>query len=331
MTPDLADRFAGIALGHVTREYPNKLDHVLAGPDDCAQPPRPAPGLLRQLRLAFLRAWRTGCWRISTGAFPAMPSAAGDPRLVRRASGPRPDRRRVRLPRAAPPRAGSSGHMAGPGCSSWRRNWRCRRRRRDASGRRPLEPLARIFVARFTAFLPLATYPVRAGVHSNTAFAVRLALDYQDEALRPLLTDTARRWYAGDADCQAWEPGGDEFLSPALIEAECMRAALARQGIPSMVRRIPAPGRAATADDAVHAGDGQRPQRRQDRASGRAQSEPGVVLAGAGRLHPRSGGDTADSSDSYRRQPAACQRRIHGRALAVQFRDTGTGVRAPPG
>ena len=29
-----------------------------------------------------------------------------------------------------------------------------------------------------------------------------------------------------DADCQAWEPGGDEFLSPALIEAECMRAAL---------------------------------------------------------------------------------------------------------
>src|SRR5665213_1881414 len=39
MTPDLARSFATIALGHVTREYPNKLDHVLAGPGD-AQGPR---------------------------------------------------------------------------------------------------------------------------------------------------------------------------------------------------------------------------------------------------------------------------------------------------
>jgi len=75
-------------------------------------------------------------------------------------------------------------------------------------------------------FLPLATYPIRAGVHTNTAFAVRLALEYPDAALRALLLETARRWYAADSDCQAWEPGGDEFLSPALIEAECMRAAL---------------------------------------------------------------------------------------------------------
>jgi hypothetical protein len=92
-----------------------------------------------------------------------------------------------------------------------------------------LEPLARAFVARFTAFLPLATYPVRAGVHTNTAFAVRLALDYPDEALRGSLKEAARRWYAQDTDCQAWEPGGDEFLSPALIEAECMHAALLEQ------------------------------------------------------------------------------------------------------
>ncbi len=54
----------------------------------------------------------------------------------------------------------------------------------------------------------------------------RLASDYQDNTLRAALTDAARRWYSGDTDCQAWEPGGDEFLSPALIEAECMRAVL---------------------------------------------------------------------------------------------------------
>ena len=38
LTAELADRFAGIALGHVTREYPNKLDHVLNGPADARGP-----------------------------------------------------------------------------------------------------------------------------------------------------------------------------------------------------------------------------------------------------------------------------------------------------
>ena len=83
---------------------------------------------------------------------------------------------------------------------------------------------------RFRAFLPVATYPVRAGTHGNTAFALRLAADgaaaLGDGDLRAAVVDAARRWYMGDADCQAWEPGGDDFLSPALIEAECLRRLL---------------------------------------------------------------------------------------------------------
>jgi hypothetical protein len=71
---------------------------------------------------------------------------------------------------------------------------------------------------------------MRAGVHSNTAFALRLACDYAetcgDQALGALLADKARGWYGGDADCQSWEPSGDDFLSSALIEAECMRRLL---------------------------------------------------------------------------------------------------------
>src|SRR5512142_1173498 len=38
LTPQIASRFARIALGHVTREYPNKLDHVLEGPEDALGP-----------------------------------------------------------------------------------------------------------------------------------------------------------------------------------------------------------------------------------------------------------------------------------------------------
>src|SRR3954467_357709 len=38
LTLERADALAAIALGHVTREYPNKLDHVLAGDEDARTP-----------------------------------------------------------------------------------------------------------------------------------------------------------------------------------------------------------------------------------------------------------------------------------------------------
>ena len=67
---------------------------------------------------------------------------------------------------------------------------------------------------------------MRAGVHSNTAFALLLADTYAeavgDEPLAALLRMKAGQWYGADADCQAWEPSGDEFLSSALMEAAAM-------------------------------------------------------------------------------------------------------------
>jgi hypothetical protein len=91
--------------------------------------------------------------------------------------------------------------------------------------------LAEIFAQRFRDFLPIAPYPVRVGTHFNTAFALRMAADYAetvgDLSLLSLLRTTGERWYAGDLDCPAWgEPSGDDFLSPTLIEAECMRRLL---------------------------------------------------------------------------------------------------------
>jgi Protein of unknown function (DUF2891) len=93
-----------------------------------------------------------------------------------------------------------------------------------------LQPLAEAFAQRFLDFLPKATYPVRSGGHSNTAFALALAMEYaqscKDDALAHAVTRAARDWYLDDADCQAWEPGGEDFLSPSLMEAECMRCVL---------------------------------------------------------------------------------------------------------
>ncbi len=93
-----------------------------------------------------------------------------------------------------------------------------------------LHPLVAMVADRFTVWLPKADFPVRAGVHANTAFALALTWEYAaiagDEDLAQLVRRKALSWYADDASCQAWEPSGDDFLSPALVEAELMRRVL---------------------------------------------------------------------------------------------------------
>jgi hypothetical protein len=105
-------------------------------------------------------------------------------------------------------------------------------------------PLAQLISQRFIEFLPKAIHPIRAGVHSNTAFALSLAHEYALTAtgnpLRAQIEASATKWFGGDHDCQAWEPSLDDFLSPALMEAECMRRVLPRdQFKPWLSRFLP--------------------------------------------------------------------------------------------
>jgi DUF2891 family protein len=88
-----------------------------------------------------------------------------------------------------------------------------------------LKPLASSFSDRLRVYLETLTYPIRVGTHFNTPFALILSLSWAeafDPELAHQIRDRARHWFAADRDCQAWEPGGDEFLSPALIEALCI-------------------------------------------------------------------------------------------------------------
>ena len=95
---------------------------------------------------------------------------------------------------------------------------------------RYLVPLAEMLTSSFLSWLPKATYPVRYGVHSNSAFGLSLALPYAkaraqagDSALLEAMTAAAQRWYTADANYPgAWEPSGQDFLSPALVEAELL-------------------------------------------------------------------------------------------------------------
>jgi hypothetical protein len=94
-----------------------------------------------------------------------------------------------------------------------------------------LAPLAQEIAARYIDFLPRQTYPIRRGVHANTAFGIAFALDYARAVghveLENLLVARSIDYFAEDADYPArWEPGGDDFFSPALMEADLMRRVL---------------------------------------------------------------------------------------------------------
>ncbi len=103
----------------------------------------------------------------------------------------------------------------------------------DADGRRwtaHFAPLAAALTRNFLQWLPKATYPIRYGVHGNSAFGLSLALPYArlqagagDGELLAAITAAARRWFAGDRDYPGGlEPSGADFLSPALVEVELM-------------------------------------------------------------------------------------------------------------
>ena len=224
----LADGFASLALAHVRREYPNKLDHVLNAASDVKGP--------RDLHPVFYGSfdWHSnvhGYWLLATlrRTVPGL-SARGriDELFDAQLTHENVDGEVAYL--AEPMR----GTFERPYGWAWLLMLAAElTRHTDADGRRwsaALEPLADVFVERFRNFLPRATYPIRVGTHFNSAFAIALAFEYAEQArdaeLSELLRTTALEWFRGDADCQAWEPGGDDFLSSALIEAECMRRVL---------------------------------------------------------------------------------------------------------
>lgn len=220
-----ASRFAAAALGHVTREYPNKMDHVLSGPEDVQAP--------RALHPIFFGSfdWHScvhGWWTLFTlvRLYPDLPEAAAIRALADELFTPE----NVAVETAYLDRPGGRGFERPYGWA-WLLMLAAELERHESPHAETLRPLSLAFAQRFRDFLPLAGYPVRVGTHYNTAFALRLTLDYAgcagDDALADMCSDRARLWHSGDRDCQAWEPSQDEFLSPALMEAALMRRTMA--------------------------------------------------------------------------------------------------------
>jgi len=222
----LADRLAVIALAHVTREYPNKLGQTLSRGAEIA-----SPAMLHPIFFGSFD-WHScvhSYWMLAylLRRFPQMAHAADIALLFNTAFVPR----NVDGECAYFNRDSERGFERPYGWA-----WLLKLTAElhgfvDRPWYTHLTPLAHLIVRRFLDYLPLATYPVRVGTHFNTAFALALSHDYavvaKHDDLAQRLRDKASQWYGADRDCPAWgEPGGDDFLSPTLIEVECMRRLL---------------------------------------------------------------------------------------------------------
>ncbi len=227
-----AGRFAALALRCLHQEYPNKISHTMKGDADARAP--------RELTPAFYGCydWHSavhGHWLLVrlTRLYP-------DATFARTA--------RMELARSLTPQniAAEAAYLERADRASFERpyglawllqlcaelrEWSDPQARQWASTLAPLEAAAG---KKLKTWLPKLQYPIRIGEHSQTAFSFGLVWDWArvsgDTDLRALLESTARRFYLNDKSCPlAYEPSGEDFLSPCLAEADFMRRVLDRR------------------------------------------------------------------------------------------------------
>jgi hypothetical protein len=218
MNVDAASRLAQLALAAVRREYPHKLDHVVHEPESVNH---------RELHPAFYGAfdWHSsvhGHWTLARLLLvaPELPEAHEIREVFDEHFAADKIEREAEYCRAHP----GFERMYG-----WA--WLLELARELLRTPWNIQPLADVIASHYIAFLPKQSYPIRTGTHNNTAVGLGFALDYaravKHQALVDVIEGRARLYFAGDVDAPAqWEPGGDNFLSPSLVEADLMRRVL---------------------------------------------------------------------------------------------------------
>jgi hypothetical protein len=227
--PALAERFAGLALACVHKEYPNKIAHVMSSDADALPP--------RELSPAFFGCydWHSsvhGHWLL-VRLVRLQPEAPFAPAAVQA----------LARSLTAENVAAEVRYLEGKGRVSFERpyglawllqlsaelrEWDTPQAREWAAA---LEPLERASAQRLAEWLPKLTRPIRVGEHSQTAFSFGLVLDWARATghadVERLVVSRSRDYYAADRDCPlAYEPSGEDFLSPCLGEADLMRRVL---------------------------------------------------------------------------------------------------------
>lgn len=309
--------FVEMALGAVHREYPYHLMVLLRSEADVAPPAVLTPAF----RGAF--DWHSavhGHWAL-VRAMRLFPDAAWAPR-ARAAVGANLTRERLAAEHAFASAPGREGFERPYGLA-WvlqlaaeLREWRDDDAGRWGAALAPLESLAAERLRDYVTRLP---WPVRAGEHSQTAFAMGLALDWarvaRDDVTAARLAQRALDFFGADrAAPVVYEPSGHDFLSPALGEADLLRRVMPSDGFARWLEGfLPPPGDPALAAWLA-------PVRSPDRADGKLAHLDGLqlsrawMLAGvAAALPPESAlaAPLRESADAARRFAVAAARSTH--------------------
>lgn len=222
----VTDRFARMALQCVHKEYPNKISHVMNSDADAATP--------RQLHPAFYGCfdWHSsvhGHWLLArilntdpeTPYREAIVAALGHSFIPDNIAG-----------EIAYFKGADRASFERPYGTAWFLQMMTELRGSDLPEATiwvaTLEPLETLIIGETSTWLTRLAYPIRLGTHNQTAFAFGLMLDWARAnnagAFNAQLTQKVLEFHSSDVNCPlAYEPSGEDFLSPCLMEADLMR------------------------------------------------------------------------------------------------------------
>jgi hypothetical protein len=237
-------RFARLALDCIHREYPNKIAHVMQSDADTGTP--------SSLHPVFYGCfdWHSsvhGHWlliRLMRTAGEALPPELGEEIVDA-----------LKQSFTAEGVAAEVDYFKAEGRKAYERPYGIAwflqltmelREWNDSLAREWLDvlmPLERVIVEQIKSWLPNLAYPIRLGTHNQSMFAFGLILDWArvagDQEMEQLVRDKSMTFHADDRDCPLeYEPSGEDFLSPCLMEADLMRRLMARKDFAAWLDRF---------------------------------------------------------------------------------------------
>ncbi|GLQ22261.1 hypothetical protein GCM10007853_01350 [Algimonas ampicilliniresistens] len=250
--PMLADRFSRLALDCVQQEFPNKISRTTNTAEAIGRPRDLFPAfygcfdwhsavhghwlLVRLLRIGDLEAETQAEAIAKLNANLNLDTIAGELANFRRAE---------------------RGSWERPYGWAWLLQLTAELREWDDTNAKrwlaALEPLEADIVAATKDWMPKLAYPIRLGTHNQSAFAFTLMHDWAvvagDAEFAAQIDARARDFHLDDVNCPlGYEPSGEDFLSPCLMEADLMRRVLSPSDFADWLSRflpgIPGDGRA---------------------------------------------------------------------------------------
>lgn len=231
--PELASRFASLALSCVQQEFPNKISRTTDNAEAIGRP--------RKIFPTFYGCfdWHSavhGHWLLVRLLHVGPQDAAWREEAIKKLN---ENFTKANL-------AGEVANFARPARGSWERPyglaWYLQlttelRQWDDPNAKRwltILEPLETDIANSLKEWLPKLAYPIRLGTHNQSAFAFGLMLDWAreigDKEMESLIIERTLKFHQEDVNCPlSYEPSGEDFLSPCLMEADLMRRILSQK------------------------------------------------------------------------------------------------------